>query len=361
MQNQGKTAVSDRSAQATLEDFLLARSANSPVWRTPTTLAYLANESGTYQVHEIDLTTGASRQLTSYVEPVSKLITASRTDRLVFGVDSGGNERHQLWTLDGEGPAQRRTTEDDVIHQDPVLSADGRWLAYASNSRLRQFFDVWVIDLEKGSSRLAWAIDGWLAPVAWSPDGSAILVRRSNTNLDHDLFLVSLDGAAVPRHLTPHDGEATITAATFDPAGGAILAASNQDSDVERLLRIALDSGEQTVLASGEWDVDALAPSPDGSKLAYTVNEDGSSRLFLRNSASGTSSPVSDLPAGVVSGLAWSPDGSRLACAVNGAVIPSCIWTFELGGATQEVVRSSTTQRLPDSLRQPETIRYPDL
>ena len=113
------------------------------------------------------------------------------------------------------------------------------------------------------------------------------------------------------------------------------------------------------MLASGEWDVDALAPSPDGSKIAYTVNEDGSSRLFLRDTASGTSTPVSDLPAGVVSGLAWSPDGSRLAFAVNGARTPSCIWAIDTGGATQEVVRSATTQRLPDSLRQPETIRYP--
>jgi len=48
-----------------------------------------------------------------------------------------------------------------------------------------------------------------------------------------------------------------------------------------------------------------------------------------------------------------------LAFAVNGAVMPSCIWTFDIGGATQEVVRSEPTQRLPDSLRQPETIRYP--
>ena len=62
----------------------------------------------------------------------------------------------------------RRTDEDDVIHQDPVLSAGGRFLAYASNSRSRQFFDVWVADLEEGTARLAWAIDGWLAPIAWS-------------------------------------------------------------------------------------------------------------------------------------------------------------------------------------------------
>ena len=137
-QEQGTVVDPGQDTRSTLEDFLLARSANSPVWRTVSTLAYLANESGTYQVHEVDLTAGKSRQLTSFVEPVSKLVSASGTDRLVFAVDSGGNERHQLWTLDGDGPPQRRTTEDDVIHQDPVLSAGGRRLAYASNSRSRQ-------------------------------------------------------------------------------------------------------------------------------------------------------------------------------------------------------------------------------
>ena len=64
--------------RSTLEDFLLARSANSPVWRTSSNLAYLANESGTYQVHELDLATGASHQLTSFIEPVSMLVSASR-------------------------------------------------------------------------------------------------------------------------------------------------------------------------------------------------------------------------------------------------------------------------------------------
>ncbi len=237
--------------RSTLEDFLLARSANSPVWRTASTLAYLANESGTYQVHEFDLTSGVSRQVTTFAEPVSKLVSASGTDRMVFGVDSGGNERHQLWTLDGDGPPQRRTTEDDVIHQDPVLSAGGRWLAYASNARSRQFFDVWITDLEAGTSQLAWSIDGWLAPVAWSPDDSALLVRRSNTNLDHDLFLMPIDGGT-PRLLTPHEGEATVTAAMFEPAGGAILAATNQDSEVERLVRFDLESGSHSVLAGGD-------------------------------------------------------------------------------------------------------------
>ena len=358
MREQGNTAVPEGDGRSTLEDFLLARSATSPVWRTPTTLAYLANETGTYQVHEVALATGASRRLTAFAEPAAMLVAAPRAKRLVFGVDAGGNERHQLWSIDGGQPAWRRTTDDAVIHQSPALSGDGRWLAYSSNARERQFFDIWVTDLDTGTSRLALAVEGWLAPLAWSPDGAAILVRRSNTNLDHDLYLVAPDGGT-PRPLTPHDGEATVSAAAFDPVDGSILMATNQDGDIARLIRLDPESGRQTVLVDGAWDVEALAPAPEGSRVAYVVNEDGASRLFLYDVAAGESTPVPDVPTGVVSGLAWSPDGDRLAFAVTGAGVPSQIWIHEIGGATHPVVRSASADRLPAAPSQHETIRYP--
>ncbi len=105
--------------------------------------------------------------------------------------------------------------------------------------------------------------------------------------------------------------------------------------------------------------MESLAPAPDGAKIAYVVNEDGGSRLFLLDTATGQAAPVPGVPAGVVSGLAWSPDGSSLAFAVNGARTPSCIWVHEAGGATRAVVRSATADLLPESLVEPETIRYP--
>ena len=42
------------------------------------------------------------------------------------------------------------------------------------------------------------APDATLTPVAWSPDGSQILVLRANTNLDSDLLLVPLPLATLP-------------------------------------------------------------------------------------------------------------------------------------------------------------------
>src|SRR6476619_881332 len=60
--------------------------------------------SGLPQVWSLDLASGAERQLTFHEEKVAFLRRSPLDDRLIYGVDRGGDERQQLLLLEPGNP-----------------------------------------------------------------------------------------------------------------------------------------------------------------------------------------------------------------------------------------------------------------
>src|SRR5690606_89119 len=231
-------------------------------------IALLSNQRGGRQVWASDLGGRNLTALTTFPDRIGALLAAPDGQRLVFGMDAGGDERQQLWLLTPEGEATALTDAPNVIHLFGAISPDGRHVAFASNARDEVHYDVFAIDLDQpGERRLVMGTDETLRPLAWSPDGQSLLVLRSNTNLDSDLFLVPVAGGE-PVLLTPHTGEAAITDAAFAPDGSAIYLLTNQDREFMALARLDLATRSQTLLAAPEWDVEAMAVAPTGDWLA---------------------------------------------------------------------------------------------
>src|SRR5579884_907905 len=209
----GNALVSVRdAAPVDVAPYLNARAATTPAWLGGGKIAYLSDDSGVPQLWLTDTEGAPPRRLTDFGERIGEVVASPKGDRVVFGMDTGGDERHQLWLLDlAGGPPRPLTPAPGVIHRLGAISADGRRLSFASNARDERFFDVLTLDLDEpgAAPRPVLATDELLTPLAWSPDDSALLVRRDNTNLDADLLLVDA-ASGESTLLTPHDGEATL-------------------------------------------------------------------------------------------------------------------------------------------------------
>lgn len=340
--------------------------ATTPAWLGDGRLAYLSDRTGVPQLWVTDgpAAVGApippSGKLTTFADRIGALVAAPGGERLVFGMDTGGDERQQLWTVSpGEAP-RALTADPGTIHTLGAVSPDGRLVAFASNARVRHAFDVWVADLADPAAapRPVLATDELLTPVAWTADGDALIVQRANTNLDHDLLLVPAGGGATTL-LTPHTGEATIAQVVATPDGGSLVLVSNQDREYAALVRLDLATLRQTVLAAPEGDVEAVALAPAGDVLAYAINDDGYSYLLLRDLVRGTERTVGGLPPGVASGPTWSHDGTRLAFALTGPRTPSTIWIAGRDGTASRATEAEVAPLDAASFVAPETVRYP--
>jgi dipeptidyl aminopeptidase/acylaminoacyl peptidase len=340
--------------------YLDIRTASSPVWLTDGGVAFISDASGVPNVW-ISRSAQEPVPLTDFPDRVSTVSASPAADRLIIAIDHGGNERHQLWLLTaGSGEARALTEEPEVIHSFGAFAPGGQRVAFANNARDLRFFDVLTMSIEDGAAIpiLTLSRDEQLSPVAFAPDGSGLLIRRDNTNLDADLLLMPLDGNDLVE-LTPHAGEASVPYAAFDPSGQAVWFISNEGREWLALTRLDIGTGQRDVVVERPWDVEAFAVAEHGDWIAYAVNDDGNSRLTLRSRTSGEERAVSGLPDGVAEGLTWSPDGTRVAFSLSGPRRPGGIWACGLDGIAYQVVGDAFGSVDPATLRAPEVIRYP--
>jgi dipeptidyl aminopeptidase/acylaminoacyl peptidase len=345
-----------------LRRYLSVKSAYSPAFSPDDKrIAYLSDLTGLPQVWMVGSSGDASpQQITIEDERVAFLSYAPRSDRIAFGMDKGGSERFQIYMIEGEGASMvRLTNEPEVIHAWGDWSPDETAVAFSSNARNHQYFDIYVQQLGDRSTELMYRCDGNAYPVTWSPDGSRILFQVANAPFDQDLFILQLDDKKADL-LTPHKGEAAFHSATFDESGEFVYCVTDRDREFSAIAKIEVNTHDMEYLHADDWDVEAFAPSRDKRSFAFTLNEGGVSKLALWDVPTGARREVG-LPSGIVGGLEWSHDGRRLAFSLSTSTSNSDVWVCDLlGGGSQRLSRltfSSMCGIPPTSLVEPELIK----
>ena len=175
--------------------------------------------------------------------------------------------------------------------------------------------DIWAADPQHPETRISLGPSDGLSPIAWSRDGTRLLLaEQTNFGTAHeDLCVLRADGSEKP--LTSDGGSSE---GSFSPDGTKVVFAGDAG-----LFVVDVEGGTPRLIARSymAWWLGSPAWSPDGSRIAYTVyleggppltyeiwtvNPDGTNpRLLLDLGECGGG--------GCSGGLAWSPDGSMLA------------------------------------------------
>jgi dipeptidyl aminopeptidase/acylaminoacyl peptidase len=385
-------AASTRTGQAP-KDFgdldILGDANASPDGRV---LAYVSDASGTPQVWVQPLVdgTGARREL-----PVPGVVRRCvwRPDgrRILVQVDAAGFEEYGLAEVDPlTGEVEWVVSTPDVRVEigapygtggDPY-SPDGRFLAFSSNARDREVFDVVVRDLRDGGDRTVLVGDDRYFPVRFSPDSTRLLVERLHQVSEQDLFVCDLRDGSV-RHVTPHEGPAKYVAAGWSSDGSSIYMCTTQGRDHLGFGELSLDDGELRWLDAPDHDIEGAAVSSDGTRVAWGVGESGYTRLRWldvgdagESGASGGTGDAGDgavrevgcLPKGVyvrTIGLAgyslhFTRDGRSLIVMVGRPTAASELYLVDLAGDTATRL-TVAGERLPTGLVAPEHVTFPSV
>ncbi|MFE3771738.1 MULTISPECIES: amidohydrolase family protein [unclassified Streptomyces] len=139
---------------------------------------------------------------------------------------------------------------------------------------------------------------------ALSPDGRRVAFAALNS-----LWLAPTSGGGAPRRITRAAATRYVLAPSWSRDGRALVYADDRDG-LFAVRRLEVDSGAETVLASGGRVQPAL--SPDGGRLAAL---DMAGNLVVRTPADGSEKVLAaPMGAGGLPGRpSWSPDGRHLA------------------------------------------------
>jgi sugar lactone lactonase YvrE len=228
-------------------------------------------------------------------------------------------------------PADPAPTPDDP--QPLGIFADvGGWITYGDET------GIWAVDPAHpgdASDQVQLSTEP-AEPIAWSPDGSMLLVmfqdRFEEYLADPELHVLNPDGTW--NRLRHENGY--ITGGSFTPDGAGVVYAVRHSGSA--IYVADLDSGTSRLVTDAVEIPYEPAFSPDGSQIAYFDGSgDHSNSLHVMNADGSDVRELTEPDYGHIDELAWSPDGSRLAFSLEGGGA----WVVGVDG-------SGLTELIPD-------------
>ncbi len=319
--------------QYTLQNYLQIKSARSGDWSPDgKQIAFLSNETGTYQIYLVSAEGGKPKPLTKYSENVSFLRFSPTRPEIIFGMDEGGNEKTQLYMLDAQtGNITRMTHDDNVIHNFGAWSHDGDKFAFAYNKRDKKYFDIDVMKRKSQKRRLVLQHDAYNEAAAWSWDDKYLVVSTWESNYDNNLTLLKLKNLR-DLLLTPHTGWATYTHVNW-PKGenDHFYLISDLGNPWSKLAKYLLK--KETIEFqdnSPMWNTESLTLSRDGKRVAYTINVDGYSQPFIIDIPTQKLLGPLKMPGGIIESPRFSPDGEKLMFQYQSPTAPPDIHVYDI-------------------------------
>jgi dipeptidyl aminopeptidase/acylaminoacyl peptidase len=354
-----------------IDQYLNIRGASAPTFSADGRfVAFLTNITGVSQLWQVPVDGGWPTQLTFTRESVRGAHYSPVKPELIFSMDTGGNERTQLFRLFGVGTgkdhglgegwtAQDLSKQPKAIHQWGGWSHDGASFAFSATREDPARFDVYVQKIDGDARLLAKGPGGYFVPAGFSPDNASLLVVRPESNYNQDLYVLDVASGKL-RHLTPHKEDSQYESPAWSADGKTIYCASTAGGrDLTGLAQIDVASGKLSYLETPEHEVEAVEASPRGRWLAYRLNVDGKTELKLRDLKSGKTVSPQGLPLGVVASKEFSPDDSKLALVFDGPRHNGDIWIWDLLGNKLRQLTHSSRAGIPFSeFVEPELVHY---
>jgi len=291
-------------------------------------ISFLSNLTGTSQIYLTSIRGGDIEQLTFYDEPLSFASFSPTKNEIIFGMGKGGDERTQLFLFDVSPKSIRAiTNKPDFIYRWGGWSRDGKFITYSSNERNGIDFDVYVMDLESGVTRMAFDQGGWCDSLGFSPTGKKIIVRKQHTFLHHDLYLIDLDNGEIEL-LTHHEDKAEYGNPRWLPDEKGFFFITNEGRDLIGLSFYDIKKKERKYVINPNWDLDGISLTLDGKYLAVILNEEGYGKLTIYETDSLKPIKNQSFPLGMIYGMRWSDDGKYLVFNLESATKNRDIWVW---------------------------------
>ena len=357
-----------------IERYLNVRSAYGPsMGPDGDRLCFRLDTTGTPQLWSLSSPAAWPQQHTFFEERITFGSFSPERNEIIFGKDSGGNERTQFHRLElADGTITDLTQQPDAKHRWGGWSHDGEQFAFTSNRREQSVFDVYIQDRDAtgDEAELIFEGDGWLSLAGWSPDDSRLIVQQAYSGYDQDLYVLDIDSGEID-HLTPHEGTVRYSSPSWGPDGDNIYLVTDRATDTLRLERLALDSGEFSVVETeqrthhtgDEWNVGGLAIEEDSRRIVYGRNVEGYTEWTAGELVAPDRIdpfPDPEIPTGVSGGISFGPDGDQFAITLTADTDNANVHVVDIKSGEVERWTDAPTAGVPrETFVESELVHYP--
>ena len=298
-----------------------------------TKLLVHTNETGVFNVYEIDLATGARTALTEGEDTTYAVAYMPNDERILFSRDAAGNEVHHLFLRQLDGTVRDLTEGEETRETFAGFSHDLGSFFTLNNRRDQRFLDVFEWDVDSLESHLVFENSTGLQPAGVSPDKRWLALVKQNTTNDSDLVIADLENGGEPKLISEHEGMATFSVEDFSPDGRYLYYTSNEEGEYLSLYRYDLEGGTHDPVYGADWDVTFAAFSRDGRFEVIGTNEDGYTVVRITDTSTGEPVALPGVPEGTIQGIEISRSESKMKFSVSSDSMPANLYLYEFGAA----------------------------
>jgi dipeptidyl aminopeptidase/acylaminoacyl peptidase len=329
-------------------------------------LAFSWNRTGQWEIYQIRLEQpGDLKQITR--GPGAKFAPRYSPDgrRLAYLVDLDGSEAFDIWIYDLESGSSANMTPgtDFTIQTYMSWSPDSGTLAFISNQSGR--FSTYVMSVEPTLPQPAASLPvfdqcGPHVEVNWSPDGRWMAVTCEGRGQDFYTFLVPLEAPEKARPITIKGNVINIKDVSWSPDNTQLVFSS----DVNGIYDIGIydvGSGAIRWVTSGDGEKSHPDWAPDGKRVTF-VHSDGPQTWLAVLDLEQTEPRLYQVEPGVHYTPKFSPDGQRLIFVFENPRHPDDLWALNLkDGSFEQLTHSLLVELAGADFIMPQHVQYPSL
>lgn len=319
-----------------------------------------SNETGIYNLFEIDLASGTKTQLSFSTQETYEPIGYMPSDKgILYMADKGGNELRHLYLMkDGEST--------DLIPGEEVKVGWGGWnqdhsaFYYSSTQRDPKFFDLYRMDVATMESEMLYEHDGEWDFNNISSDEKHIALAKSITTSETQLLVENRE-TKVRTMVSEPEKVGSYSAAGFSHDGATLYYLTDADGEFQKVMRMDLATGERAEELSADWDVSFFTESKSGVYKVAGINNDGRTEFRLKKTENGEAVTLPTIENEEILGLRFSPDESHLRLTVGSSMAPSNIYLYHMeadGNGLKQLTNTLNPEIERKDLVAAEVIRY---
>ena len=319
-----------------------------------------SNETGIYNVFEINLADASKRQVTSSdTESFFALGYVHGTNQVLYTADKGGNENDHIYLLNEDGTSTDLTPGDAVKASFNGFSLDKKVMYFISNKRDPRFFDLYKMNVGEWKEEMIWENKDGLEYAGASRDRSFIATVKSITTSESKLFVTNLASGETMEVSEP-DKPGLYSASGFTLDNAGFFYTTDAGREFTYLVRYDLATGQREVVYETDWDVTGSWLSRNEKYRIIGINEDGRIQLKITDLSTGEAVKYPDLPGASINGLSISDSEKYMILNLGTSKTPGDLYLYEFGGTELEKLTSNLNPEInPEDLVEATVVRYP--
>ena len=323
-----------------------------------TKLLVRSNESGIFNVYEIDIASGEKTQKTfSEKESFFAIDYLPGTNQILYSADKGGDELNHIYLMNEDGTATDLTPGENEKARFAGWSKDKKSMYFTSNKRNPQFFDFYKMNIETWESEMLYQNDNGINISNMSEDETWFAFSQSITTSEKKLFLTNrIDNSTI--ELSEESG--SYNASGFSKDNKYFFFITDVGKEFSYLVKYEIETGEKEVLFETNWDVMYSYLSENEKYRVIAINEDGKNTLFIKDLVNNSDVYFPEIPDGDIKGVSFSESEEKIRLTIGTSKSPNNIYVYDMGSKELKKLTETLNPEINvNDMVAAEVVRYP--